>query len=158
MKNANLFTLAGEVIPVYKTGKPKTSELPKFTSSLETEQYLREIWQAHCTDINVSETFVALYINRANKLIGWEIISKGSASACVVDIQNIIRSALNLGAQAISLAHNHPSGNATPSESDRKITQKAKQAAALFDITLLDHIILTPEPGKYFGFADNDLI
>lgn len=158
MSNANLFTLAGEVVPVYRAGKPKQSELPKIVNSLETERYLRLIWQNHCTDINVSETFVALYLNRASRVIGWEIISKGSASACIVDIQNIIRSALNLGAQSLILAHNHPSGNTTPSDSDSKITQKTKQAAALFDIALLDHIILSPEPGKYFGFADNDLI
>jgi len=71
----------------------------------------------------------------------------------VVDVRVIFQVALRANATSIMFAHNHPSGNLQPSDADRKITRQIKDAGALLDIHLLDHIILTSE--SYLSFADD---
>ncbi|MBT7463546.1 MAG: JAB domain-containing protein, partial [Bacteroidetes bacterium] len=77
-------------------------------------------------------------------------------SGTITDIRLIFQTALKASSVAIILAHNHPSGNLNPSEADKKITQKIKQAGELLDISVLDHIILSEE--SYFSFADENLL
>ncbi|MBW7951310.1 MAG: JAB domain-containing protein, partial [Chitinophagaceae bacterium] len=74
----------------------------------------------------------------------------------LVDTRIILKNALSYGATNIILCHNHPSGNLKPSDADKKITNKIKQAATLLDIHLLDHIIVSDE--GYFSFADDGLL
>jgi DNA repair protein RadC len=152
-----LTNLAGEIVPVYKSGKPAAATMPKITSCKDAADYLRNIWQHNCIDIRISETFVCLYLNRQNRVLGFEVIGQGSATATVCDMQRIFRTALKLGAQGLILAHNHPSGADKPSHQDEALTKKAKNAGTFLDINVLDHIILMPEAGHY-SFADNGLL
>lgn len=152
-----LTNLSGEIVPKYKTIKPKAAEMPKFTTSDEVSNYLYNLWNQKCIDIRICETFVCLYLNRQNRLIAYEIIGQGNATSTVCDIQRIFRTALKIGSQGLILAHNHPSGKDKPSEEDQKLTKKIQQGAALFDIKVLDHVILMPK-GNYFSFADNNKI
>ena len=102
------------------------------------------------------EVFAVIFLNRANKIKHFEIISSGGITGTVADPRIILKKAVLEGATSIVLAHNHPSGNLKPSKADEEITQKIKQAASYFDIQVLDHIIVSEE--GYFSFADEGLV
>ena len=84
------------------------------------------------------------------------LLSKGGLTGTLVDVRIIMRQALELGAVALVLAHNHPSGTLRPSKADKDVTAKVKQAALALDITILDHIIVTEK--DYFSFADEGVL
>ncbi len=102
------------------------------------------------------EVFAILLLNRANKIIHFEIVSRGGITGTVADPRVILKLALTHGATSIILSHNHPSGNLQPSKADEDITQKINQAASLIDIKLLDHIIISEE--GYYSFMDEGKI
>ncbi len=102
------------------------------------------------------EEFWILLCNRANKVIHKEGIGKGGIHSVVVDSRIVIKSALLHSASSMVLCHNHPSGNLKPSAEDMKLTQSVKAGAALFDINVLDHIIIGEN--SYYSFADEGII
>ena len=97
-----------------------------------------------------------VFLNRANRIKHFEIVSKGGLTGTVADPRLILKKALELEATSIVLSHNHPSGNLKPSKSDVDITQKIKQASSYFDIQVLDHIIVSED--GYFSFADEGIM
>lgn len=102
------------------------------------------------------EVFAVIFLNRANRIIHFEIISRGGITGTVADPRIILKKALEEEAVSIILCHNHPSGNLTPSRADELLTQKIKEAALLLDIRVLDHIIVS-EMG-YYSFADEGVL
>lgn len=102
------------------------------------------------------EEFWILLLNRANQVIKDECLSKGGISGTVVDVRLICRSAIENSASGVIIAHNHPSGQVAPSEQDKSITKKLKEGLKLFEISLLDHIIVGDQ--KYFSFSDDGLL
>ncbi len=102
-------------------------------------------------DLPHEEMWVAL-LNHANKVIGKHKISQGGITGTVVDVQLVMRHVLDKYATQIVLSHNHPSGNCFPSAGDEKVTYQLRDAAALFNVKLLDHIIIARD--KYYSFAD----
>ncbi len=102
------------------------------------------------------EEFWILYLNNSNKILQMAQLSKGGITGTLVDVRLIMKQALELGAVAIILAHNHPSGTLKPSNADKEITQKVKNASGSLDIRVLDHLIITQK--EYFSFADNQLL
>lgn len=102
------------------------------------------------------EVFAVLYLNRANKINHFEIISEGGITGTVADPRIIFRIALEQDAVNIILCHNHPSGNLKPSRADEQLTAKIKQAATMLDITVLDHVIVSDE--GYYSFADEGIL
>jgi DNA repair protein RadC len=110
-------------------------------------------------DLNIveyQEEVKVVFLNRANIVLGIYALSKGGISGTVIDIRIILGIALKSNASYIILAHNHPSGNLNPSESDKTITQKLKRACEIVEIPLLDHLIITKE--GYFSFSDDGLL
>ncbi len=103
--------------------------------------------------IEIQEHFIAIYLNQANKIIGYYHHSTGTINATMVDVEIVAAVALKTLAKSVVISHNHPSGNLKPSEADRQLTRRIKEALKLFDITLLDHIIVTSQ--GYFSFADS---
>jgi DNA repair protein RadC len=99
----------------------------------------------------VCEHFVAVYLNRRSKLIRVETLSIGGTTATIVDPRIVLKHAIELQASYIILCHNHPSGSTRPSHEDRNLTRRLKEAAQLFDITVLDHLIVTTD--SHFSFA-----
>jgi DNA repair protein RadC len=95
----------------------------------------------------------ALYLTNSNRIIEQTRISQGGLQATVVDHRLIVKRALELLSTRIIILHNHPSGSATPSQADLDITRKIKEATALFDIDLLDHIIITAS--EHYSFKSN---
>ena len=102
------------------------------------------------------ESFVVVYLNRANNIIRQEIISEGGITGTVADPRIILKKALDHHAVSIILCHNHPSGNLKPSKADEQLTNKIKNAAAFLDIQVMDHIIVSEE--GYYSFADEGLM
>lgn len=120
-------------------------------SSTEVAAYLIQ----HLKDLPY-EVFAVVFLNRGNKIIHFEIISKGGITGTVADPRIILKLALNHGATSIILSHNHPSGNLQPSHADIELTKKIKQAAEIMDIKLLDHIIVSEE--GYYSFMDEAVL
>lgn len=102
------------------------------------------------------EEFWIIYVNNSNKVLQKNQLSKGGITGTLVDVRLVLKTALEVGATALILAHNHPSGTLKPSEADKQITQKLKQAAQSLDIKVLDHLIITEK--AYFSFADESLL
>jgi len=125
----------------------------KANSSLVAANLLRAIWD---DSLDIYESFYLILLNRANDTTGIVKISQGGISGTVADTRLIAKYALESLSTAIILAHNHPSGNLKPSEADRAITKKIANALNLFEITTVDHIILTKD--SYFSFSDNGLL
>jgi len=102
------------------------------------------------------EVFKVLLLNRANRLIKEVTISEGTLDASIVHPRDVFREALLETASGVILIHNHPSGNASPSEEDLRITKQLVEAGRLLGIKVYDHIILAGE--GYRSLADEGLI
>ena len=102
------------------------------------------------------EEFWVLFLTNSNKVLGKEQISKGGFTGTLVDVRIVMKLAIELGAVAMVLAHNHPSGTLKPSKADKQLTNKLDIAAKSLDIKILDHIIVTEK--AYFSFADEGLL
>src|SRR5664280_512623 len=146
-----VFLNVAEVSLTYVT-KVKPSDRPAIKNSHDAHKIFFDSWDI--ATIEHKETVKMLLLNRANKVLGITTLSEGGLSGTLMDVRMIFQYAIKGNASGIIIAHNHPSGNINPSESDVKITNKIKEAGNLLDIQLLDHIILTPERGLYRSFAD----
>lgn len=124
---------------------------PALSSSTEAANVL----MPYLGDLN-HETFMVLYLNHANKLLRHEKMSDGGMTGTVADVRLILKNALLYNANKMIVAHNHPSGNLQPSQADKVLTEKIKQAAALMDIQLLDHLIIANN--TYLSLADEGLM
>lgn len=124
---------------------------PVFKTSLDAAQFL----QPRLRDMQ-QEVMAVLFLNRSNKLNHFEVMSRGGITGTVVDPRLIMRKALEHAAIGLILCHNHPSGSLSPSRSDEELTKKIKEAARFFDITLIDHIIVSRE--GFFSFADEGMV
>lgn len=94
-----------------------------------------------------------LLLNRRNQVIREVCLSQGTATASIFDVKAAIKHAILENAEALILAHNHPSGNLLPSEPDNRITRDLKQAATYMNIKMLDHVIVTAD--GYFSYHDS---
>ena len=102
------------------------------------------------------EEFWVIYLNNSNKVLQKQQLSKGGITGTLVDVRLVLKQALEVGATALILCHNHPSGTLKASEADKKITQNLKTAGLSLDIKVLDHIIVTEK--AYFSFADETIL
>ena len=139
------------IVAAIELGKRKHSgrflTKPVIRSSADAAAYLKQSMD----DLSY-EIFAVIYLNRANKIIDFQIISKGGITGTIADPRIILKVALECSATSIILSHNHPSGNLQPSKADEEITQKIKAASKLIDINLLDHVIVSEE--GYYSFMD----
>ena len=126
---------------------------PKVSIKSSSDSY--DIVYASLSDKNYEEFWVIL-LNRANHLIKIMNISEGGISGTIADPKKIFRLALENNSSAIILAHNHPSNNLKPSESDLKLTKTIYKAGETLEINVLDHIIVGSD--NYFSFADESLM
>ncbi|SDG41664.1 RadC family protein [Psychroflexus sediminis] len=134
-----------------RRGAEPLEEFDKITSSKDVFR----IMHPFLGDLD-HEQFWVLMLNNSNRVIFKFSLSKGGITATMVDTRLIFKHALAQGATALILTHNHPSGTLKPSEADKAITQKIKNAGELLDIKVLDHIIVTEK--TYFSFADESLL
>jgi DNA repair protein RadC len=125
-------------------------EQVKISKSEDAADFIRQFYS---DDIEIYESFFILLMNRANKVTGYAKISQGGVCGTIVDKKILLKYVVDSLASAVIIAHNHPSGNTSPSDSDIRITKEIRQLCELVDSTLFDHIILTAE--SFYSFADN---
>lgn len=119
-----------------------------FRNSQNIADYLQPLLQDAPT-----EMFVAVFVNKGNRVIDFTRFSDGGITGTIVDVRTIARRALELGATGVVVSHNHPSGNLSPSDADKKLTQKLKHGLKVLDIDLIDHIIVSDE--GYYSLNDS---
>ncbi len=134
--------------------RSRQKDFGKITSSKDAADFIRNTFQAG--EVELQEQFVVLYLNQANEIIGYYKHSKGAINATVADIRIILATALKSLAVSMVVAHNHPSGNLKPSRADEQLTAKIKESAAMMEVKLLDHVIVTRD--SYYSFADEGLL
>ena len=144
-------SLIGEVELVYKK---KEHNKVKIGKSEDGYQFALTIWP---DDLLIRECFVVVYLNRSNNVISYYIASKGGISGTVTDVRLIAKTAIDCLASAVLLFHNHPSGNKEPSDSDKSITKRIVNAMKVFDIQVIDHIIIADD-NNYFSFSDEGIL
>ena len=142
------------IIAALELGRRRRSEdaveLKKVTSS----KVIFEIMQPIIGELP-HEEFWIIYMNNSNKVISKSQLSKGGIIGTLVDVRIVFKTALEMGATALILCHNHPSGTLVPSDADKQITKKLKLAGESLEIKVLDHLIITE--ASYFSFADEGI-
>jgi DNA repair protein RadC len=136
-------------------GRRRQSSEPLTKTAISSSNEIAAFLQTRLKDYN-REVFAVLFLNRANKVNHFEIISEGGITGTVADPRIILKKALEENAVSIILCHNHPSGSLKPSRADEELTSKIKEAAKYLDITVLDHIIVSDS--GYYSFADEGLL
>ena len=126
-------------------------EKPIVRDSRQVAGYLRVMLQDQ-----PREVFAVIFLNQANRINHFEVVSQGGITGTVADPRIILKKALESRAVNLILCHNHPSGNLKPSQADEDLTYKIKEAAHFFDIKVIDHIIVSQE--GYFSFADEGMM
>ena len=130
----------------------KEIERVQVTSSLSISKYLENLYNQY-PDHHEQEHFFIVLLNRANVIIGHELVGIGGVCSVIVSIPTIIKKALShAGINGIILTHNHPSGRLKPSRQDIEVTQRTTFAANVMDLNILDHIIY--QDSRYYSFAD----
>lgn len=144
-------TKLASLTAAFEIGRRMTSESsanPTISCPKDVAGYMAQ----HFAGLDHEECWV-IYLNRSNRVISKECISTGGVSSTVMDVKIITKRAIEKMASGIILTHNHPSGNLRPGEHDIKVTASLKEALALLDIALLDHVIMG-ENGKFYSFSD----
>ncbi|MEO5944561.1 MAG: DNA repair protein RadC [Ferruginibacter sp.] len=143
------------IIAALELGKRRHSEDIFDRKIIRNSKEIAEYLKINLKDYR-HEVFAVLYLNRANKIKSFQIISNGGLTGTVADPRIILKRAIEEEATSIILTHNHPSGSLRPSKADEDITNRIVQAASYLDIKVIDHIIVSEE--GYFSFADEGLI
>lgn len=145
---------ATRIVAAFNMLQRKSEEMVRDKKKIGNSRDIFEL-MAHLGDLEV-EHFYAIYLNRANKIQVVHKISESGITGTVVDPRLIFERAISVKCSAIILCHNHPSGNTQPSEADLILTRKIKEGAKLFDVQVLDHVIVAGN--NYFSFADEGRI
>lgn len=132
------------------SAKVKASQRPKVDCSRQVFEVFAQSWDED--RIEFVEDFKVMLLSRANRVLGIVNISSGGTAGTVVDVKLVLAAALKSASSSMILAHNHPSGNLVPSEQDKRLTARIKDAGRILDIPVLDHLIVTTE--GYYSFAD----
>lgn len=148
---AKAVTIAAALELGRRRGSGEMLSRKRITSSKDAFQLLQPI----IGELN-HEEFWVLFLNNSNKVLRKEQVSKGGLTGTLVDVRMVMKTAIELSAVGMILAHNHPSGTLKPSQADKALTSKLKTAAQSLDIKVLDHIIVTEK--QYFSFADDGIL
>ena len=132
----------------------KKANVEKLNNSKSVADFLRTY--AFENNVETYEQFYVVYLDRALHILGLHHVSKGGIVGTVADIKLICETALRLLASSVILSHNHPSGNLTPSQADINLTKNTKEALKTFEITVVDHLIITKD--SHYSFADESML
>ena len=141
------------VLKVMESDTANAFEAVKIANSRMSADFIRQFYG---DDIEIFESFFIVLLNRQNMTIGWAKISQGGVAGTVVDPIVVAKYAVDTLASSVILAHNHPSGNRTPSPQDKDLTKRITKGLELFGIRVLDHIILTKD--SYLSMQDEGLM
>lgn len=142
-----------EVKVIYQS-KLSFKNHPRVNNSADAEQIFRCNWSE---DMELVEEFNVLLLNRANYVKGILRLSRGGLTGTVADPRVLYATALKSLSVGLIAGHNHPSGSIKPSSQDIELTRKLKEIGRFHEITLIDHLILSPHSG-FYSFADEGLL
>ncbi len=143
------------IIAALELGRRRKELEPEQKPKITTSKDAFEMLKGDLMDLP-HEEFWVLLLNRANRVYKKKRVSEGGVSGTVADPKIIFKMALEELASGVIVAHNHPSGNLTASQSDIDLTRKLKEAGKFLEIQLLDHLIIAGQ--KYYSFADEGLL
>lgn len=141
------------VLAAFELGRRAASELPEDQLTIRSSETVRKMMAPLIGHLRTEECWV-IYLNKANRTMGRERISSGGVDFTAVDVRTVVRKASEKMASSIILVHNHPSGNPHPGEADIRFTAALRSALNVFDIALLDHVVIAGK--KYFSFVDEN--
>ena len=132
-----------------KKGRKKVEVEESVTSSQIGYDIIRKFYS---DDVDLYESFFILLLNNKNTPIGFAKISQGGVSSVQVDVKLVSKFVVDTFATGVILAHNHPSGNLSPSPQDIALTNMIKEAMNIFEVRVMDHLILGNN--SYYSMAD----
>ena len=139
---------------VLEMGRRHLQESLQRGDTLTSPEITRRFLLARLRD-NPAEVFACLFLDNRHRVIAYEELFRGTIDGASVHPREVVKRALHFNTAAVILAHNHPSGIAEPSQADERITQRLKDALALVDIRLLDHMIIGDD---VVSFAERGLL
>lgn len=142
-----------EVEIIYRNTTPYQDRI-QITKLSTAYEVLLAMWNVN--RLELVEQFKILLLDQKKNCLGISDIATGGRASCIVDPKIIYATALKAGASGLILAHNHPSGDLTPSAADKSLTRKIRDGGKLLNIAVLDQLIITPH--NYLSFADNYLM
>ncbi len=142
------------IIAALELGRRRRAEDSVELVNITSSKLVFEIMQPIIGELS-HEEFWVLFLNNSNKVISKSQLSKGGITGTIVDVRLVFKLALENGATGLIVCHNHPSGNLTPSNADKEITNKLKRAGESLDVKVLDHLIITET--KYYSFVDDGI-
>ncbi|MEB3040745.1 RadC family protein [Capnocytophaga gingivalis] len=142
------------ILAATELGRRRSAELPEPLLQINSPENVFSLMQPLIGELP-HEEFWVLYLSSAHRVMHKARLSMGGITHTIVDVRLLLKMALEQGAVAIILVHNHPSGNPTPSPEDIQLTQKVKSAGETLDIQLLDHVIITEK--QYTSLCDEGL-
>lgn len=147
-----------ELFYEFETGYTSINDL----SQIKTAQHALDMFKSFIIsqeiNLDVQEKYMVAFLNRQSRLLHIQITNTGISSMVLVDYRTIIKIALDVGASSVLLCHNHPSGNIAPSEQDIKSTKKLRSQLKLFDIVILDHVIVSPDLQTVYSLEAHDIL
>jgi DNA repair protein RadC len=143
------------LIAALELGRRRQASFPLLKNQVRSSKELADFLKTSLKDY-AHEVFAVVFLNKANKINHFEVLSSGGISHTIVDPRIIFKKALEVKATSLILCHNHPSGNLRPSRQDEEITAKLKDAGNLIDIKVVDHLIVSDE--GYYSFADEGIM
>lgn len=143
------------IVAALELGKRRKLSDTEKQMQIESSVSVFDLFQPILGDLRHEESWILL-LNRANKVIKKQQVSKGGISGTLIDIRLIVKEAIENLASSIILIHNHPSGKVEPSEEDNRITKRLKDACCLLDIALIDHLIVADD--SYFSYKDHTFL
>ena len=137
------FKLSGEAtLPeLFEAVRELSARYAETKPSLTSPQLVKSYLHARLSGLE-HEEFHGLFLDTQNNLIAHIPLFTGTLDSCAVHPREVVKLAIHHNAAALVLAHNHPSGNPEPSAADRSITQRLKNALALVDVRVLDHVVI----------------
>lgn len=142
------------ILAATEMGRRRTAETPEPQPKIEVAHNVFTLMQPLIGELP-HEEFWVLYLNSTNRVIHKARLFSGGITHTTVDVRLLFKTALEQGAIALILVHNHPSGSTTPSKEDIELTQRVKTAGDMLDIKLLDHVIVTEK--EYLSLLDERL-
>jgi len=146
---------AAQVKAAIELGKRLFKESSRVQDKIRSSQDVYEVVKAHMRDLS-REVFKVLLLTSRNGLLGEKLLFEGSLTESIVSPREVIYLALSEQAASVVFVHNHPSGDPSPSDEDRKITKQLKKACEAVSVSVLDHVIVGKD--SYFSFADQGLL
>lgn len=143
------------IMAALELGKRRKLQDAKERQRISCSKDIYDLFQPIMCDLE-QEEFWVLLLNQATKLIDKIRISAGGIDGTYTDVRTILREALLHRATQIAVVHNHPSGNSSPSQPDKTLTEHIRSAAGTMNIRLIDHVIVCED--KFYSFADEGLL